>query len=449
MELLKEVLSMIKPSEEEKKVVSAVTEAVFQIAKDEIDNYNLDIVPYLVGSIAKDTYLSGDHDIDLFLAFPTNTSLEELKKTGLELAKAIGRKLDTYEIAYAEHPYVKATYRGFEVDLVPCYNVENWKEVRTAVDRSILHTKWIIEHLDGKNDEVRLLKRFLKGINVYGSEVYIRGFSGYLTELLIIKYGSFMKLIEDIEFLGKSKIVDLGGWIRKEPEIAYKTIERESESPLIVIDPVDPRRNVASALSWEKFGVFYFKAREFREGPRREFFFPPEKKTGNYRGLLREKGTNLVTILFQKPDLVDDILLPQLEKSARGLEKVLKKKGFDVVDINWGYMEKAFIMLEVDKVHRPKVSLKMGPEFLTESGVEFYKRNKKVWIRGKRLYSEKEVTENIVDVIKELFIKNQVALGRSIKKEIINSDILVNFVPPKLEKEAYLFLSKEKWNVKG
>ncbi|USG99592.1 CCA tRNA nucleotidyltransferase [Thermococcus argininiproducens] len=449
MELLKEVLSMIKPSEEEKKVVSAVTEAVFQIAKEEIDNYNLDIVPYLVGSIAKNTYLSGDHDIDLFLAFPSNTPLEELKKTGLELAKAIGGKLDTYEIAYAEHPYVKATYKGFEVDLVPCYNVENWKEVRTAVDRSILHTKWIIEHLNGKNDEVRLLKRFLKGINVYGSEVYVRGFSGYLTELLIIKYGSFMKLIEDIEFLGKSKIVDLGGWIRKEPEIAYKTIERESESPLIVIDPVDPRRNVASALSWEKFGVFYFKAREFREDPRLEFFFPPEKKTGNYRRLLREKGTNLVTILFQKPDLVDDILLPQLEKSARGLEKVLKKKGFDVVDINWGYMEKAFIMLEVDKVHRPKMSLKIGPEFLTESGAEFYKKNKKVWIRGKRLYSEKEVTENIVDVIKELFIKNQVALGRTIKKEITNSDILVNFVPPKLEKEAYLFLSKEKWNVKG
>ncbi|MDK2853382.1 CCA tRNA nucleotidyltransferase [Thermococcus sp. PK] len=449
MELLKEVLEKIKPSEEERAVVNAVTKEIVDIAGEEIEKRKLDVTPRLVGSIAKDTYLSGDHDVDLFLAFPLEVPLEELRKAGLELGKAIGKRLGSYEIAYAEHPYVRALYRGFEVDIVPCYNVKSWREVKTAVDRSLLHTEWVISHLNGKNDEVRLLKKFLKGINAYGSEVYVRGFSGYLTELLIIKYDSFMNLLENVEFLGKSKIIDLEGWLKKEPEIAYKTVEREKERPLVVIDPVDPRRNVASALSWEKFGVFYFKAMEFIESPRIEFFFPSRAKAEDYKSLIREKGTNLVTLLFPKPELVDDVLLPQLERSAKGLEKSLRREGFEVFDSNWGYAEKAFIMLEVDRVERPRVILKPGPELLSERALDFYAKNQKVWIRGKQLYSEKRVKESIVDVIEELLAKNQVALGRNLREPIKNAEILINLVPPELEEEAYLFLSKEKWNIKG
>ncbi|ALV62359.1 tRNA nucleotidyltransferase, archaeal type [Thermococcus sp. 2319x1] len=449
MELLMEVLDKIKPSEEERALVNAVTREIVEIAEEEIVKKDLEVIPRLVGSIAKDTYLSGDHDVDLFLAFPPEVPLEELRKIGLELGKAIGERLESYEIAYAEHPYVRAFYKGFDVDIVPCYNVKSWREVKTAVDRSLLHTEWVIKHLDGRNDEVRLLKKFLKGINAYGSEVYVRGFSGYLTELLIIKYGSFMNLLESVGFLARSKIIDLGGWLKKEPEIAYKTVERERESPLIVIDPVDPRRNVASSLSWEKFGVFYFKAKEFVERPGIEFFFPSKAKTGDYKALLKKKGTNLVTLLFPKPELVDDILLPQLERSAKGFEKSLKREGFEVFDLNWGYTERAFIMLEVDRVERSRVILKPGPEFLSERAIDFYSKNQKVWIRGKRLYSEKEVKESIVDVIKDLLIKNQVALGKNLSGVIKNAEILINFVPPELEEEAYLFLSKEKWNIKG
>ena len=448
MELLKEVLEKIKPSERERAIVNAVTREIVEIAEEEIEKKDATATPRLVGSIAKDTYLSGDHDVDLFLAFPLEVPLKELKKIGLELGRSIGERLGDYEVAYAEHPYVRALYKGFEVDIVPCYNVKSWKDVKTAVDRSLLHTEWVIKNINGRNDEVRLLKKFLKGINAYGSEVYVRGFSGYLTELLIIKYGSFMSLLENIEFLGKSKILDLEGWLKRDPEIAYKTVERERESPLIVIDPVDPRRNVASALSWEKFGVFYFKAREFRESPRIEFFFPSKTKTGNYKALLRKKGTNLVTLLFPKPELVDDILLPQLERSAKGFEKSLRREGFEIFDLNWGYIEKAFIMLEVDRVERTKVLLKPGPEFLGERGLDFYAKNQKVWIRGKRLYSEKIVKESIVDVIEELLAKNQIALGKNLREPIKKVEILLNFVPPELEEEAYLFLSKEKWNIK-
>jgi len=123
MKLLEEVLGRIKPSEEERRLVNKVTREVVDIAKAKIEKVESEVTLHLVGSIAKDTYLSGDHDIDLFLAFPLESSLEELRKRGLELAKAIGNNLENYEVAYAEHPYVRAIYKGFDIDIVPGYNV--------------------------------------------------------------------------------------------------------------------------------------------------------------------------------------------------------------------------------------------------------------------------------------------------------------------------------------
>lgn len=448
-DILREVLSKIKPSEQERELVKSIKNEILGIAKDTIKDADLKVTPYFVGSLAKDTYLAGDHDIDLFLAFPLEIGLEKLREEGLELAKAIGEKLENYDVAYAEHPYVRARYKGFKVDLVPCYDVRDWREVRTAVDRSILHNKWVLENLDGKNDEVRLLKRFFKGIGVYGSEIYVKGFSGYLTELLIIYYGSFIDVIKNHELLFKQKIIDLGDWLRKEPEITLRTVEREKESPLIIIDPVDPRRNVASALSWEHFARFYFRSKEFLKKPGIELFFPKEVPVGDYKELLRRKGTNLVTLLFEKPDLIDDVLLPQLEKSAKGFEKALKLRGFEVYASNWGYREKAFIMLEIDRLEKPKIEIRQGPEFYTERGLNFYVKNERVWIRGRRLFSEREVIDTIVDLIVELLDKNQVSLGKNVRDFIRNARILINFVPLELKDEAYLFLSKEKWNLKG
>jgi len=448
--VIEEVLQRIVPTPEEREFVRDVMEDLKNLADETARELDLDVRPRFVGSTAKDTYLAGDHDVDLFLAFPLETPLEELRERGLELGKAMGERLDSYEIAYAEHPYVRAKYRGVDVDIVPCYDVRNWREVRTAVDRSILHTRWVLENLKGRNNEVRLLKRFLKGINAYGSEIYVRGFSGYLTEILVIKYGSFLDVVEKAEFMLKQKIIDPADWLRREPEIAMKTVRRETEGdkPLITIDPVDPRRNVSANLSWERYGIFYFKGAEFLRKPSTEFFFPEEKPSGNYLDELRRRGTTLVTLIFEVPNMVDDVLIPQLERSARGFERALAREGFRVLGWDVGKRGKAFIMLELDRAERERVTLKPGPEFFTERGRRFYEKNERVWIVGKRLYSEKRVREGIVEVITELLQRNQVALGKGVRESVRKANIVLNYVPKELEREAYLFLSREKWNLK-
>ncbi|NJE02523.1 CCA-adding protein, partial [Thermococcus sp. JdF3] len=102
-----------------------------------------------------------------------------------------------------------------------------------------------------------------------------------------------------------------------------------------------------------------------------------------------------------------------------------------------------------DRIVREKIAIKPGPEFFTERGWDFYRKNERVWLIGKRLYAEKRVKESIVDVIVELLEKNQVALGKQVREFIHSADILVDYVPGELKREAYLFLSRKKWNLKG
>ena len=45
-------------------------------------------------------------------------------------------------------------------------------------------------------DEVRVLKKFMKGIDTYGAEIKVGGFSGMLCETLILNYGSFEDTIK-------------------------------------------------------------------------------------------------------------------------------------------------------------------------------------------------------------------------------------------------------------
>lgn len=62
--------------------------------------------------------------------------------------------------------------------------------------------------------------------------------------------------------------------------------------------------------------------------------------------------------------------------------------------------------------------------------------------------AEKKVGGFIVEVLEEIFKKGQFSAGKNVKEVIKSSDILIDFVPKPLANEAYLFLSREKFNVK-
>ena len=53
--------------------------------------------------------------------------------------------------------------------------------------------------------EVRLLKRFLKSVGIYGAQIAKGGLSGYVTEILILKYGTFVSTLQSIADISSAR----------------------------------------------------------------------------------------------------------------------------------------------------------------------------------------------------------------------------------------------------
>ncbi|HEU5171966.1 MAG TPA: nucleotidyltransferase domain-containing protein, partial [Nitrososphaeraceae archaeon] len=188
------VLDFIQPSNKDLQNVKSIEKEI----KDEIKRYK---IPQIVevktgGSFAKDTNLKKDMDIDIFILIDKNVNEQDFERIALDVGFKALKKYNPIT-RYSEHPYVEgfayinkknSNREQIRVNIVPCYNVEKglWK---SAADRSQYHTEYMQKMLkpDQKN-QIRILKAFLKGIGIYGAELSTSGFSGYVTEVLVLKY---------------------------------------------------------------------------------------------------------------------------------------------------------------------------------------------------------------------------------------------------------------------
>ena len=60
----------------------------------------------VVGSIARNTWVRGDRDLDVFMLFDVSLSREQLEEEGLALARNIALEFSkSFHEKYAEHPY--------------------------------------------------------------------------------------------------------------------------------------------------------------------------------------------------------------------------------------------------------------------------------------------------------------------------------------------------------
>jgi len=185
MDDLEAVLARVRdrflPEADERERLRTVAAALTERTRDAIVDLPVDADVVQVGSTARGTWVAGDRDIDLFVRFDADLDREQLAEYGLAVGHAV---LPEGHEEYAEHPYVKGTYDGFDVDLVPCHDVETAGDLVSAVDRTPFHDAYLSARLDDDlAADVVLAKAFLKGIGAYGSDLRTEGFSGYLTEL--------------------------------------------------------------------------------------------------------------------------------------------------------------------------------------------------------------------------------------------------------------------------
>ncbi|MBX0313256.1 MAG: nucleotidyltransferase domain-containing protein, partial [Sulfurihydrogenibium sp.] len=165
---LKKVLKQILPDKKTERELKSVAKKVLSVAKKKAKKYKAEAM--IVGSITRDTWLPDKKEFDIFILFPKDLSPAELEKYGLEVGKEIVKELKgTFTLKYAQHPYLSAKINGIDVDIVPCYKIKNTSELKSAVDRTPFHVKYLQKHLKkNQANEVRLLKKFLKSHNLYG-----------------------------------------------------------------------------------------------------------------------------------------------------------------------------------------------------------------------------------------------------------------------------------------
>jgi tRNA nucleotidyltransferase (CCA-adding enzyme) len=320
------------------------------------------VKPILVGSIAKGTDLAGNKDVDLFIQFPQSVSRGDLEKEGLRIGKEVFRRLGVgHEIDYAEHPYVKGVLDGYSVEIVPCYT---GKRIMSSVDRTPFHNKYVKAKLKGTklNDEVRLLKQFMKGIGVYGAEAKVEGFSGYLVELLVIHYKSFINVLEAARNWQIPEVIDPEGlWGDRDSLQHFFT-----NASLIVVDPVDRSRNVAAAVSPECLSKFIVKSDEFIRGPSEEFFFPKDKPMRDaveLKRILLSRGSKFIALVFKHGRLNANTLYSQLRKTTKHVESELNDMEFTVFRSSFWTNESdtSVVMFELGVWELPELMHHVGP----------------------------------------------------------------------------------------
>lgn len=354
------------PSEDERERLARATDRLVARTADATADLPVETDVVRVGSTARETWLPGDQDIDLFVRFPPDLPREDLESMGLDVGRAV---LPEGRAEYAEHPYTTGEFEGYDVDLVPCYRVGSATEARSAVDRTPFHTEYVEREITpALAADVRVLKRFLTACGIYGSDLRTEGFSGYLCELLILEFGGFEPLIEAV-----------AGWhpqVELDPE-GHGT--RSFDDPLVVIDPTDPERNVAAVLSSTNLARFQHHARALIDNPHEDRFDPPDPdplSRSTLESHLERRETTPLALRFSAPDIVDDQLYPQLQKSLSGLAGELDRRGFPVLRSAALATEgHALLLIEPELDSLPAVEYHTGPPVhVREHAEAFYEK---------------------------------------------------------------------------
>jgi len=366
MKVLDQAKKISIPTEKEQEKIKKISESALQLVKEQSAKYPEVIGVELGGSYAKGTWLSGEVDLDIFVKLKKDTDEKRFEVVGKEIGFSSLRKFKPY-VRYSEHPYVEAIIDDTRVNVVPCYDVEagQWK---SAADRSSFHTKYILQSLDqSKKDDVRLLKKFLIGIGIYGAEIAKEGFGGYVAEVLVKHYGSFLGVLEVASNFTQHQVIG--------------NPTKKFETPLIIIDPIDSNRNLGTAISAESVGKFILASRKFLKKPSLSFF------RAKPRQLNRKNLQNTIIVRFNYKKRSPDIVWGQIKRAANAVSGQLRLAGFEVLRSSAVTDEKSEVALLflLRSLKIEKHMIKKGPDVFKRKESENYiaknsKKTQLMWI---------------------------------------------------------------------
>jgi tRNA nucleotidyltransferase (CCA-adding enzyme) len=296
-EIFAEILKKITPTKTEINLIGNISETLKTLLDRRAEDLN---IKYTViepqGSTGiKQTQLKNDFDIDLFIGLDykefegkyRNLSRNKFKKTSKKdfldlcnnwiIPSLTLKEFNNPRLLYAEHPYVTVDFYQEEfkikIDIVLYFELDlefvKEKGPITAVDRSPWHGRFVRENLsDDQKNDVRLLKQFFKANHSYGdkSSVGKVGFIGYSAELLIYYFGNILNLFENFDKLASNPLD-----FYKRSKKTLQEVTHFRNDYLLIIDPIDRNRNVASAISERAYTYCNYRIKEFLKNPHISF----------------------------------------------------------------------------------------------------------------------------------------------------------------------------------
>jgi tRNA nucleotidyltransferase (CCA-adding enzyme) len=379
-EVLREAYKLAVLSEKEVREVTETARSAKALVADIVSSAGISAEVDVYGSSARLTWIPGHPDVDVFVVLENKDVKPE--SVVRALSEGLTSRGIKWRLRYAQHPFITLSAGWCEVDVVPCYKINPGERPITAADRSPLHHKFLAERLnDELRRDIRLLKIFMRTVGVYGAEIKVEGFSGYLAELLVTYYGSFLEVLKAAALWRPYRVrIDPSG----------RSAAEKFKAPLVVVDPVDPDRNAAAAVSLASMSTFILASRRFLKRPSLSYFLPRQGHAVRH--------LSVVEVIFPYPGEPPDIVWGKYKRAGRALREQLRECGFRVY--RWGVEsdEKTHVSLVyvVDQTELPPFVLHRGPPVYSDDVDKFIEK-----------YVAEDVVGPFVDGVRVYVIKRR------------------------------------------
>lgn len=324
--VLKEELKLISLSNEEVLVLNGLAKDIISILKK--GGLNAEVG----GSLAKGTLIKKEkQDIDLFVKFRDENDIGKLAdfldKTDLNIERIHGSR-----------DYFHVLSNSVIVELIPVVSFDEPAEAKNVTDFSLLHVNYVKKKMKNKKlaDEIKLAKTFCHAQGCYGAESYIKGFSGYALELLILHYGSFVKFLKEIVKAKGQLVIDPEKKFKKN-EVLRELNESKLFSPIILIDPTYKYRNATAGLSVETFEKIKKSAKEFLKKPSLEFFKEKKIDVEGMKRKAKASKAKFIEIEFKTNKQEGDIAATKMKKFFDFIVSNLERKEQKIVAKEFDY----------------------------------------------------------------------------------------------------------------
>ncbi len=323
-DLLERVRTLLRPSDDIAKLAQTVQRKI------SLRVIELGIRAEVVvgGSVAKNTHLADSGDVDIFVRFLQEHPEEEYSALLEDI-------LIPFKPVHVQgsRKYFQFSYRTVSFEVVPVRYITSSSDARNITDVSPLHVAYVQTHGSHLVDDIRLLKQLCKSCEVYGAESFIRGFSGHVLDILVIHYGSFLSCIQHIaQWTLPVQITPI-----HDQQNTVKNIKQDKHIPLIVLDPIQPQRNAAAAVSEEKCLLLMEYCSRFLQNPSEEFF--TLKEFDVERLCMTHKESNFfMCVRLRCSSLRRDVAGSQVRSLFERIVHIAKREHFILHEASWKFL---------------------------------------------------------------------------------------------------------------